>query len=126
MIASNEDNALVGIININDIIYGGQRSGSLGYYGSRNRARRGYMTEGLALVLDQAFGTLQLHRVEANVQPANAPSLALVTGLGFRREGFSPSFLQINGVWCDHERWAVLEDDWMQNVSPHRSVSRIV
>ncbi|TAL02126.1 MAG: N-acetyltransferase [Rhodospirillaceae bacterium] len=117
LVARNEDDALAGVINLNDVVLGGQRSASLGYYGTRATARRGYMTEGLALVLDQAFGSLGLHRIEANVQPANAASLALIAGLGFRREGFSPAFLQIDGVWCDHERWAILENEWKQRAS---------
>jgi [ribosomal protein S5]-alanine N-acetyltransferase len=50
--------------------------------------------------------------VEANIQPANQPSRALVQSLGFRQEGFSPRYLKINGEWRDHERWAVLADEW--------------
>jgi ribosomal-protein-alanine N-acetyltransferase len=86
------------------------------------------MAEGLTLVLDQAFIKLGLHRVEANVQPANAASLALVARLGFRKEGFSPSFLQIDGEWRDHERWAIVEDEWRHRVArpARRSLSRVV
>jgi ribosomal-protein-alanine N-acetyltransferase len=108
-----EDNAFLGVININDPILGGFRSASLGYYVNAEYARRGYMSEALALVLDYAFTTLQLHRLEANIQPHNEASRALVQRLGFRKEGFSPAFLQIDGVWRDHERWAILAEEWL-------------
>lgn len=112
LIARNADDAMVGVININDVILGGFRSGSLGYYGDASFARRGYMAEGLSLVLDQAFGTIGLHRFESNLQPGNQASRALVQRLGFRKEGFSPRFLQIDGEWRDHERWAILTEEW--------------
>jgi ribosomal-protein-alanine N-acetyltransferase len=112
-VARNEDDTLIGVININDPIMGGFRSASLGYYGSAPYSGRGYMTEGLALVLDQAFTTLDLHRLEANVQPDNAASVALINRLGFRKEGFSPAFLKVGGVWRDHERWAILAEAWV-------------
>ena len=66
------------------------------------------MREGLALVVRHAFKTLKLHRLEANIQPQNAPSLALAKACGFRREGFSPLYLKIGGRWRDHERWAIV------------------
>jgi ribosomal-protein-alanine N-acetyltransferase len=70
------------------------------------------MLEGLGLVLRHAFGTLGLHRVEANVQPDNARSIALVEGLGFRREGYSPRYLKIGNRWRDHVRFAMLADEF--------------
>ncbi len=108
-----EDDAFLGVVNINDIVYGGLRSGTLGYYVAHDFARRGYMSEGLSLVLDRAFTDIQLHRIEANVQPGNLASLALIQRLGFRKEGFSPAYLQIDGVWRDHERWAILAEEWL-------------
>jgi ribosomal-protein-alanine N-acetyltransferase len=91
---------------------GGLRSATLGYYVSAEHARRGYMTEGLGLVLDHAFTALDLNRVESNIQPSNVASIALVRRLGFRKEGFSPDFMQIDGRWRDHERWAILAREW--------------
>jgi len=70
------------------------------------------MTEALALALAVAFGRLRLHRVEANIQPGNIPSLALVRRAGFRREGLSRRYLRIARRWRDHERWALLAEDW--------------
>jgi ribosomal-protein-alanine N-acetyltransferase len=70
------------------------------------------MREGLELLLRHAFRTLGLHRLEANIQPENAASIALVSGAGFRLEGFSPRYLKIGGRWRDHERWAITVEDW--------------
>ncbi|MHB1205178.1 MAG: GNAT family N-acetyltransferase [Rhodospirillaceae bacterium] len=112
-IARLDDDSMAGVININDVILGGFLSGSLGYYAAAPYSGRGYMSEGLALVLDYAFTVLDLHRVEANIQPANTASLALVKRLGFRKEGFSPAFLRIDGEWRDHERWAMLNEEWL-------------
>jgi ribosomal-protein-alanine N-acetyltransferase len=101
---------VVGIVNISDIVLGAFRSAYLGYYGMAWCAGRGLMTEAVGLAARYAFDTLGLHRVEANIQPGNAPSMALVRRLGFTREGFSPRYLHIGGDWRDHERWARLAD----------------
>ena len=84
----------------------------LGYAGVPGMQGQGYMREAMALVLDRAFGELGLHRIEANVQPGNEASLALVRGAGFEREGFSPRYLKIGGRWRDHERWAIRDEIW--------------
>jgi ribosomal-protein-alanine N-acetyltransferase len=62
--------------------------------------------------MDDAFTRLELHRLEANIQPANLASITLVKRLGFHLEGLSPRYLKIAGHWRDHERWALLADDW--------------
>jgi len=101
---------LVGVINVNNMIHGGFRSAFLGYYGFLPYVGQGLMSEGMELVLRHAFRKLKLHRVEANIQPANQPSLALVRKCGFIREGLSRRYLKICGRWKDHERWALLAD----------------
>ncbi|NED57511.1 GNAT family N-acetyltransferase, partial [Micromonospora aurantiaca] len=94
-----------GMVNINSIIRGRYQGASLGYAAFAPSAGQGYMTEGLAAALQHAFTELRLHRLEANIQPANRASLALVQRLGFRYEGLSPAYLYIDGSWQDHERW---------------------
>ena len=91
---------------------GSLQSAYLGYYLFAPHERRGYMTGGLRLVLGRAFGELGLHRVEANIQPDNDRSLRLVERLSFRREGYSPRYLKVGGKWRDHERWALLAEEW--------------
>lgn len=103
---------LVGVVNINNIVMGAFRSGYLGYYGFAGGEGRGLMSAGLRLVLDAALGELGLHRVEANIQPDNVRSIALLRRLGFVREGFSRRYLFIAGQWRDHERWAITAEDW--------------
>jgi [ribosomal protein S5]-alanine N-acetyltransferase len=106
-IASNN---IVGVVNINEIVAGAFQSAYLGYYGMSSFSRQGLMTEAVRAAVSVAFGDLGLHRLEANIQPGNIASIALVRRVGFQKEGFSPSYLRINGQWRDHERWALLAD----------------
>ena len=101
-------NGVAGVINISEIVAGAFQSGYLGYYAMTRFAGQGLMTETLAGAAAFAFGELGLHRLEANIQPGNAASLALVRRVGFHKEGFSPRYLCIDGEWRDHERWALI------------------
>ena len=93
---------LVGYVSVGNIVRRAFQSASLGYGAFDSHARRGLMTAGVKAVVDIAFGELGLlHRVEANIQPANAASIALVRRLGFGREGFSPGYLMVDGDWRD-------------------------
>jgi len=107
-----EDSAIVGVVNLNNIVHGAFQSAALGYYGFVPFDGQGYMFEGLALVIRRSFGELGLHRLEANIQPGNERSIALVRRLGFRFEGYSPRMLKIGGRWRDHERWAILAEEF--------------
>ena len=107
-----ESGGLAGVFELGEITRGILQSAYLGFYAMAPHAGRGYMREGLELVLRYTFRDLKLHRVEAAIQPGNARSLALVKRCGFTKEGFSPRYLKIGGRWRDHERWALLIDDW--------------
>jgi ribosomal-protein-alanine N-acetyltransferase len=112
LVCRESDRAIVGFFNLSQITRGLMQSAYLGYAVGKPYAGNGYMREGLELVLRHAFMTLRLHRVEANIQPGNKASIALARGAGFRREGFSPRYLKIGGRWRDHERWALIVDEW--------------
>ena len=118
LVLDEKTDSLHGVININEIVLGNFRSGYLGYYGFSGSEKQGHMTSGLILVLQHAFDTLKLNRLEANIQPANGASVNLVKRLRFRKEGFSPRYLNILGTWQDHERWAITSIEWLQGVSP--------
>ncbi len=98
---------LVGYVDITNIVRGNFLSGYVSYYAFSGHERQGLMTEGLKLVIAHAFGALKLHRLEANIQPGNAASIALARSCGFSKEGYSPKYLKIRGRWRDHERWAL-------------------
>jgi ribosomal-protein-alanine N-acetyltransferase len=107
LVCERDTGAIAGYVSVNNIVQGAFRCGALGYGVFAHAARRGLMSEGLGLVVDHAFGPLGLHRLEINVQPGNAASIALARRTGFRLEGFSPEFLYIDGAWRDHQRWAL-------------------
>lgn len=105
------DDAILGFFNLSQIFRGPFLNAYLGYAVGQPYAGQGYMAEGIGLLLRHAFDGLKLHRLEANIQPNNAASIALAKGAGFRLEGFSPRYLKIDGQWRDHERWAILAED---------------
>jgi ribosomal-protein-alanine N-acetyltransferase len=118
------DGAIVGLFELSGIVRGSFLNAYLGYWVGAPYAGQGYMREGMQQVLRFAFSELRLHRVEANIQPANKRSLTLAQKSGFRREGFSPRYLKIGGRWRDHERWAILADDAQPRLKGRLRVGR--
>lgn len=114
LLCRRSDGAVMGVVRLTEIVRGFFQNAYLSFYLGRPYSGSGYMTEGLELLLDHAFREMKLHRVEANVQPDNERSISLVRRLGFRREGFSPRYLKIGGRWRDHERWALLREEWIR------------
>ena len=111
LLRRDPEGELLGVFNLSQIFHGPFQSAYLSYYAFAPHARKGHMRRGLDLLLRHAFEELGLHRLEANLQPANAASRALVRGAGFHMEGFSPRYLKIDGAWRDHERWALLREE---------------
>src|ERR671922_1863233 len=112
LIRRRRDAILLGAPELSQIARGAFQSAYLGYHIGAPFARQGYMREALDLVLAYAFRRLRPHRVEANVQPTNVASIALVETLGFHLEGYSPRYLKLGGRWRDHQRWAIFSGGW--------------
>lgn len=106
------DEKIVGAINLSQIFRKAFQNAYLGYSLGVHDTGKGFMTEAVRLVLRFAFRDLKLHRVEANVQPDNLPSINVLKRCGFTREGFSRKYLKIGGRWRDHERFAIIREDW--------------
>lgn len=103
---------LVGVFNLSEIVRGVFQNAYLGFSVVIDYAGQGYMSGGLKLILEKVFIEMELHRLEANIQPTNIKSINLVKKNHFRKEGYSERYLKINGEWRDFERWAITYEDW--------------
>jgi len=108
LVCRRDTGALVGVINLGNVVRSMLQSGYLGYYAFTGHERQGLMRQGIQAVVRHAFKSLKMHRLEANIQPGNGASIALVAACGFTKEGYSPRYLKVGGRWRDHERWAIL------------------
>ena len=108
LVCRRDSGAIVGAINVSNVVLGLFRSAYLGYFAFAGHERQGLMREGLQALVRHAFKQLKLHRLEANIQPGNRASIELAKRCGFELEGFSPRYLKIAGRWRDHERWAIV------------------
>lgn len=103
---------MIGHASLSNVVRGSFQSCHLGYSQDVDACGKGYMTEALSAILKFAFTEAALHRVEANVVPANQASLAVLARLGFRQEGKAKRYLKINGDWEDHIRFAILKEEF--------------
>jgi ribosomal-protein-alanine N-acetyltransferase len=118
-ICRSTDDVIVGVINVNNIVRGSFLSASLGYYVGAEFHGQGYMQAGLQRLIQYAFSTMGLHRLEANIQPENTRSQELVRRCGFEYEGLSRDFLFLDGQWRDHQRWCI--DDPREQLRRHNT-----
>jgi ribosomal-protein-alanine N-acetyltransferase len=116
LICRRNDDAIAGMINLSQIFRGNFQNAYLGYYVGAKFAGKGFMTEAIDLILRFAFKQLKLHRIEANVQPQNLSSLTVLRKNGFTKEGFSRRYLKISKRWRDHERWAIIAEEWEKHL----------
>lgn len=105
---------LVGEMNLSGVQRGPFQSGHVGYWIDHRYAGREYAPEALVVVLDFAFETLGLHRVQINIIPRNQASRRVVEKLRIRNEGVALRYLEINGRWEDHVRYAVTSEEWQE------------
>lgn len=108
------DNTLAGEINLNNIVRGALQSGTVGYWIDRDRAGHSYIAEGVVVLCRFAFDELHLHRLEVCIVPRNTNSRRVMEKLQFREEGVALRYLEINGAWEDHMRFAITTEEWQQ------------
>lgn len=105
------DGVVLGAVTLDHIRRGPSQTATLGYWIGAAHARRGFMREAVAAVVDHAFWTLDLSRLEAACLPENAASRGLLEKSGFKYEGVAQSYLQIAGRWRNHVLYACLRND---------------
>lgn len=106
------DSIFIGEINLNGVSRGSMQSATIGYWIDRAKAGHGYVPEAVVVLVRHAFEQLRLHRLEICIIPRNSNSLRVVSKLGWRYEGCAERFLEINGVWEDHERFGFTSEEW--------------
>jgi [ribosomal protein S5]-alanine N-acetyltransferase len=111
-----EDGRMAGTFALNEIVRGVLQSAYAGWAVSSDVMGRGLGTEGVRALLELAFEApprgLGLHRMQANIIPANGASLRIAEKVGFRHEGLAKRYLKIAGVWQDHEMFAMTAEEW--------------
>ena len=106
------DGRFSGEINVNSIHRGAFQSAYVGYWIDEARAGHGYMPESVVVVFRFAFEDLRLHRLQIAIIPRNANSRRVMEKLRYREEGIALRYLEINGVWEDHVRYAITAEEW--------------
>ncbi|MCY4069174.1 MAG: GNAT family protein [Acidimicrobiaceae bacterium] len=101
-----------GEMNLSAIQRGPFQSCYVGYWIDEAVAGNGYTPEALVVVARFAFEELALHRLQVAIVPRNTSSLRVVEKLGLRYEGLAERYLEINGVWEDHHRFAMTAEEW--------------
>jgi len=113
-VASDE---LVGRVALSNIVRGAWQNATLGYFVGREFNGRGHCTNAVALVLEFAYETARLHRVQAATMLSNAASARVLEKNGFSFEGVARRYLQINGRWEDHNMFSLTVEEWRGPVS---------
>ena len=101
-----------GEVSLGSVQRGPFQMGYIGYWIDEELAGHGYVPEGVVLLIQYAFGVLALHRLEAAIVPRNQASRRVAEKLGLREEGIAERFLQIQGVFEDHVRYAITAEEW--------------
>lgn len=107
-----DDGRLIGRINISQVVRGAFQNCFVGYWLDEGHNGQKLMQEALAAVVAFAFDELKLHRIEATTLVHNVASQRVLTAVGFRNEGEALHYLQIDGHWQDHKRFAITFEDW--------------
>lgn len=106
-----ETGALIGTVNLHHIFPRNRRC-ELGYAFGSSHWGKGYATEALEAALDYGFHELHLNRVEADIDPRNAASAAVLERMGFRKEGYMPERWFVHGEMADTINYGLLRSYW--------------
>jgi ribosomal-protein-alanine N-acetyltransferase len=106
------DDRLIGRVALSNVVRGPWQNATLGYWIDQGSLGRGHATRAVLLVLRFAFEHAGLHRVQPAIIPRNARSVRVAEKAGFRLEGRALRYLKINGVWEDHDVYALTVEDW--------------
>ncbi|MGH9064430.1 MAG: GNAT family N-acetyltransferase [Acidimicrobiales bacterium] len=110
---------LAGEINLSSIQRGPFQNAYVGYWVDEALAGRGYVPEAAVLLFRFAFEELGLHRLQVSIIPRNRPSRRVAQKLGLREEGVALRYLEINGSWEDHVRYAITTEEWAERRSAY-------
>jgi RimJ/RimL family protein N-acetyltransferase len=111
-IALRSNDRLIGSITLFNLSFPHRRA-EIGYALAREYWGQGYMNEALMALLQYTFADLELHRIEADVDPRNTASIKTVERLGFKREGILRERWQVNGEIQDAFFFGLLKDEWV-------------
>jgi [ribosomal protein S5]-alanine N-acetyltransferase len=106
------DGEFAGEINLTNIQRGPFQNGYVGYWIDERHAGKSYTPEGVVVLCRFAFDELALHRIQISIVPRNAASRRVVEKLAIRDEGIAVRYLEINGTWEDHVRYAITSEEW--------------
>ncbi|GGF33845.1 putative ribosomal-protein-alanine acetyltransferase RimJ [Williamsia phyllosphaerae] len=105
------DGEFVGQLTIGNIQRGALRNAWIGYWIDNSVTNQGVATAAVALGVDHCFGAVGLHRLEATVQPGNEASKAVLTKVGFRKEGLLERYMDVDRGWRDHILFALTAEE---------------
>jgi [ribosomal protein S5]-alanine N-acetyltransferase len=106
------DGTLMGEVSLGSVLRGPFQSSFIGYWIDEKHAGNGYMPEAVVVLARFAFDELHLHRIQVAIIPRNRASRRVVEKLELREEGIAERYLEINGVWEDHVRYALTVEEW--------------
>jgi ribosomal-protein-alanine N-acetyltransferase len=111
------DGVFAGEINLNSVQRGPFQNAYVGYWIDEAHAGQGYMPESVVVLTRFGFEDLRLHRLQISIIPRNTKSRRVMEKLDYREEGVALRYLEINGVWEDHIRYAITAEEWAERRS---------
>lgn len=112
------DGTLVGRVQLSHVMRGSLQNAELGYFVDEKANARGFATDAARLAVRFAFEHARLHRVQAGAMPRNTRSIRVLEKAGLRHEGRALNYLEVNGVWEDHEIFAITREEWAEASTP--------